>query len=1116
MPSEEDDPSCSDTGDEVRGVGDVVGEAGGERQTHRPASSSAKSSRKTTKTNQRNGRGRTKAGKAANAVVHALAASVGSIPGALGTVLPLLQRVGSVVMANRFQTYLLVANVVLLKVAANRLKRARFAAHVRVAKELKPDDLKYMLGKLPPWISSPEWEAGKPAQELLGLLWPALNSTICLALKNVIEDRLQGSSEYGRINFSRFSLGRTPPQIFGIKAVPLHEEDVLAMVVDLDVRWAGEPDVVLHLSRLKRVTLGLKNLQVSTMVRLVFTPIIEDPPFFQRMTVTLLNKPFIDFTINVLGGPDIMSLPAVSSWLHAAILGLTDRFIVWPKEANVALIPNLRSKNNLPMLSALASSPPMGVLIVTIEEAKLQKRRSTFLGRYKLPNPRIAVVTPKGETDGVAQMTMTGVYEQTLEPSFKHSSSFVIGSMEQPLRVLLSHRRMGTFFGADMPLGSAEVDVMDLLKRHGDGDGGGNGDGSGDDVGSDWGRQSARTLARTASAGNLSFKSCLSTKSRDLSGFGDYFDVDVQVDGYESACSVESTSRSPQAVGSIRHVVFASPPLSPTVSGTGRTGRTGRTSPDSPSSPSSSSISFTPFSRLAAADLGSPTPTTTKIISDGNDQPQEHADWDAVHTPPSKTSVPWQTDDGQQVVLDQFLDTYIDSSRSARENCSKECEGSTWVNVNASAALTMSSLLQNALQPLKGLPSTPFENSLAELGGESNVNQIKAVLRSFRSFLKAAFPGENDDSDGESVDGDGRGEGHGIGIGIGGGIGARNQPGNETSRAGAETARRAGPINLENPANFNQTEHPAKVKISYRWIPVSADRPALQNEGTQKETERETERETEKETEKETERENHNENGKPRTSTVPRPFPSSSSSSSSSSSGVVGIRVAFTKIDYGDNPLHPILSLSILPTNTTLVSAPLEHLSVVSSRRAQAREEQDHEDATNAASPRALPTTTTTTTSSTTSITQNANINLTRLAKSHRVFSTECQSGHRPGVLHWGQVFHLPVWNAATSKIRVELGNISSALKLSSYGTDLFLLEATTGLYDEDVDIEASTNIPLKDVIKKGFVDQNYRLREAKTEKIPGVLDEQRLDIGRVAISTSWHPMMMMRGERVS
>ena len=94
-------------------------------------------------------------------------------------------------MSNRFQTTMVIANVLLVKVAMNALRKARFAAHVRVVKDLKPEDLRYLLGKLPPWISSPEWEAGKPAQELLGLLWPALNSTICLALKNVIEDRLQ-------------------------------------------------------------------------------------------------------------------------------------------------------------------------------------------------------------------------------------------------------------------------------------------------------------------------------------------------------------------------------------------------------------------------------------------------------------------------------------------------------------------------------------------------------------------------------------------------------------------------------------------------------------------------------------------------------------------------------------------------------------------------------------------------------------------------------------------------------------------------------------------------------------------------------------------------------------
>ena len=632
-------------------------------------------------------------------LVNVLPSLLASIPAAVSRLSSLLHRIGSLMVTNRFQTTMVIVNVLLVKVAVNALRKARFAAHVRVVKDLKPEDLKYLLGKLPPWISSPEWEAGKPAQELLGLLWPALNSTICLALKNVIEDRLQGSAEYGHINFSRFSLGRSPPQICGIKAVPLHEEDVLAMVVDLDVRWAGEPDVVLHLSRVKRASIGLKNLQISTMVRLVFTPIIEDPPFFQRMTVTLLNRPLIDFTIKVLGGADVMALPAISSWLHSAILSVTDRFIVWPKEVNVALIPNLRNKNNLPMLSAMASTPPLGVMIVAIEEAKLQQRRSTFLGRYKLPNPRIAMITPKGETDGVAQMTLTGVNEKTLAPSWKHTSTFVIGSMGQPIRFLLSHRRVESYFGADMPLGSAEADVWHLLREI--------------DVegkGEEW-DQDSLMRSETASVGNASmrsFKSCLSAKSRDLSGFDvdcndhDEYDKYDEYDEYDSACSATSTNQSPllNQEGGIKRVAFASPSMSSQAPW-----------PPSPSSPEGS-ISLNPFQSMHAEELQrgaehmDENVRTPRANSDA-----APSDWNNKHpsTPPSKLSVPWQS--GQSMdpdTTDRITRSDDASAPPCLQKCAKECVGSTWVDLQASQAMTMSGLVHNALQPRKGVPSTPL------------------------------------------------------------------------------------------------------------------------------------------------------------------------------------------------------------------------------------------------------------------------------------------------------------------------------------------------------------------------------------------------------------------------
>jgi hypothetical protein len=231
-------------------------------------------------------------------------------------------------------------------------------------------------------------------------------------------------------------------------------------------------------------------------------------------------------------------------------------------------------------------------------------------------------------------------------------------------------------------------------------------------------------------------------------------------------------------------------------------------------------------------------------------------------------------------------------------------------------------------------------------------------------------------------------------------------------------------VNLEQSSFATQTQS-AKVKVSFKWIPIDPSLPPPGPKGRKRLTDQ-------------------------------------------NYAGVLGIRVGFTKIDYGDSPPNPVLSFSV-------VRGPAQQVDQSQSGLYSMLQK--------------------------TTASQNSLGN-------HRVFSTDCQSGSRPGVLHWGgQVFHVPVWDAENARVRVELGNISSALKLSSYGTELFLLEASSGSsFDDDVEVEASANIPLKPVLTKGVVEGNYRLREAKTEKLAGVNDEQRLDIGRIVLTMSWFP----------
>ena len=117
-----------------------------------------------------------------------------------------------------------------------------------------------------------------------------------------------------------------------------------------------------------------------------------------------------------------MSLPAISSWLHSVVLNLADMAIVWPKEVSVPLVPPSSSEAaEMAVAEAAALMPPLGVLVVRVVSADIAPRRSTFLGRLKLPSPRVSLVLPEatgvnGMEAGVMQAGLTAVKNKTLIP----------------------------------------------------------------------------------------------------------------------------------------------------------------------------------------------------------------------------------------------------------------------------------------------------------------------------------------------------------------------------------------------------------------------------------------------------------------------------------------------------------------------------------------------------------------------------------------------------------------------------------------------------------------------------------------------------------------------------
>jgi hypothetical protein len=210
-------------------------------------------------------------------------------------------------------------------------------------------------------------------------------------------------------------------------------------------------------------SLGATTTQVSGILRLTLNP-IEDPPFLRRIGFSLLGRPQLDFDLRVLGGPDLMSLPSLSSWVKAAVDGAAIQHLAWPREAEVWIGPPPGAEAET---EAAPLAPPLGVLWLEVQTADLAPRRSTFLGRLKNVNPRVFALLPPAEPEGgggVLQASLTRAQVNTQTPCWQQRFLFVATSREQALRLLLSHQRIG-LLGADMPLGFVEVPLDEVLPQ---------------------------------------------------------------------------------------------------------------------------------------------------------------------------------------------------------------------------------------------------------------------------------------------------------------------------------------------------------------------------------------------------------------------------------------------------------------------------------------------------------------------------------------------------------------------------------------------------------------------------------------------------------------------------
>lgn len=230
---------------------------------------------------------------------------------------------------------------------------------IRPLFELDTASLEDLMPEIPLWVKSPDFDRVDWLNKFLSDMWPFLDKAICKIIRTSAEPIFTeyiGKFKIESIEFENLSLGHLPPTIHGLKVVETNERE---LVMEPAIRWAGNPNIVVVVTISSfRVPIQMVDLQVFAAPRVTLKPLVPTIPCFANIIVSLMEKPCIDFGINVLGG-DIMSIPGLYRYVQERIRKEVSNLYLWPKIYDVPVLD----------ASTVAIKKPVGILHVKVIRA---------------------------------------------------------------------------------------------------------------------------------------------------------------------------------------------------------------------------------------------------------------------------------------------------------------------------------------------------------------------------------------------------------------------------------------------------------------------------------------------------------------------------------------------------------------------------------------------------------------------------------------------------------------------------------------------------------------------------------------------------------------------------
>ncbi|VFQ84776.1 unnamed protein product [Cuscuta campestris] len=243
------------------------------------------------------------------------------------------------------------------------LRRTDLAATVAAFARMTVEDSRKILPPevYPSWVVFSHRQKLNWLNHLLEKLWPYVDQAASEVIRNSVEPILERyrPSILAAMKFSRLTLGTVAPQFTGVTIL---ESDPKEIVMEMEMQWDGNPNIVLDIKTLVGVALPIqvKNIGFTGLFRIMFKPLADDFPCFGAICFSLREKRNLDFTLKVVGG-DVASLPGVSDAIESTIRDAIEDSITWPVRIIIPIIPGDYSDLEL---------KPVGMLEVKLIQAK--------------------------------------------------------------------------------------------------------------------------------------------------------------------------------------------------------------------------------------------------------------------------------------------------------------------------------------------------------------------------------------------------------------------------------------------------------------------------------------------------------------------------------------------------------------------------------------------------------------------------------------------------------------------------------------------------------------------------------------------------------------------------